>query len=80
MLFVWLVLQVLYYCPGLREGIKKLYNLSKQKDDLKEETDSKEVGEKQMLNYTLVFLFLPKHLIYNMNYSSMIIYLTFYFF
>ncbi|XP_038571234.1 ubiquitin carboxyl-terminal hydrolase 1 isoform X1 [Micropterus salmoides] len=33
------VLQVLYYCPGLREGIKSLYNLSKRKDKLKEETD-----------------------------------------
>lgn len=41
---VWL-LQVLYYCPGLREGIKSLYNLSKRKDKLKEETDKcEEVG------------------------------------
>ncbi|XP_041647301.1 ubiquitin carboxyl-terminal hydrolase 1 isoform X2 [Cheilinus undulatus] len=36
------VLQVLYYCPGLREGIKKLYNLSKRKDKIKEETAQKE--------------------------------------
>lgn len=42
---MWFVLQVLYYCPGLRGGIKKLYNLSKRKDKLKEETDkSEEVG------------------------------------
>ncbi|XP_054458723.1 ubiquitin carboxyl-terminal hydrolase 1 isoform X2 [Anoplopoma fimbria] len=38
------ILQVLYYCPGLREGIKKLYNLSKRKDASKEETDK---GEEQ---------------------------------
>ncbi|CAL8309299.1 unnamed protein product [Lota lota] len=31
------VLQVLYYCPGLRDGIKKLYSRSKSKDKLKEE-------------------------------------------
>ncbi|XP_034035435.1 ubiquitin carboxyl-terminal hydrolase 1 [Thalassophryne amazonica] len=36
------ILQVLYYCPGLREGIKKLYNLSKQKDKPKEESDKSE--------------------------------------
>ncbi|XP_068563755.1 ubiquitin carboxyl-terminal hydrolase 1 isoform X1 [Cebidichthys violaceus] len=33
------ILQVLYYCPGLREGIKKLYTLSKRKHEPKEETD-----------------------------------------
>ncbi|XP_071781748.1 ubiquitin carboxyl-terminal hydrolase 1 [Centroberyx gerrardi] len=32
------ILQVLYYCPGLRDGIKKLYGLSKRKDKPKEET------------------------------------------
>ncbi|KAL7396508.1 hypothetical protein ABVT39_007020 [Epinephelus coioides] len=36
------ILQVLYYCPGLREGIKKLYNLSKRKDKPKEEADASE--------------------------------------
>ncbi|XP_073333103.1 ubiquitin carboxyl-terminal hydrolase 1 [Pagrus major] len=36
------VLQVLYYCPGLREGIKKLYNFSKRKDKSKEDTDESE--------------------------------------
>ncbi|XP_059197760.1 ubiquitin carboxyl-terminal hydrolase 1 isoform X2 [Centropristis striata] len=36
------ILQVLYYCPGLREGIKKLYNLSKRKDNPKEEIDKSE--------------------------------------
>ncbi|XP_070765390.1 ubiquitin carboxyl-terminal hydrolase 1 [Enoplosus armatus] len=36
------VLQVLYYCPGLREGIKSLYNLSKKQDNSKEETDKSE--------------------------------------
>ncbi|KAM9358086.1 ubiquitin carboxyl-terminal hydrolase 1 [Symphorus nematophorus] len=36
------VLQVLHYCPGFREGIKKLYDLSKRKDKSKEETDKSE--------------------------------------
>uniref|UniRef100_A0A8C3G1F8 Ubiquitin carboxyl-terminal hydrolase n=1 Tax=Cyclopterus lumpus TaxID=8103 RepID=A0A8C3G1F8_CYCLU len=36
------ILQVLYYCPGVREGVKKLYNLSKRKDKPKEETDKSE--------------------------------------
>ncbi|XP_039984429.1 ubiquitin carboxyl-terminal hydrolase 1 isoform X1 [Xiphias gladius] len=36
------ILQVLYHCPGLRGGIKKLYNLSKRKDKPKEETDKSE--------------------------------------
>ncbi|CAL8394632.1 unnamed protein product [Boreogadus saida] len=31
------VLQVLYYCPGLRDGIKNLYSRSKSRDKLKEE-------------------------------------------
>ncbi|XP_029988050.1 ubiquitin carboxyl-terminal hydrolase 1 [Sphaeramia orbicularis] len=39
------VLQVLYYCPGLREGIKKLYNLSKRKDKPKEEAGKSEESE-----------------------------------
>ncbi|KAG7513187.1 ubiquitin carboxyl-terminal hydrolase 1 isoform X1 [Solea senegalensis] len=36
------ILQVLYYCPGLRAGIKKLYDLSKGIDKPKEETDKSE--------------------------------------
>ncbi|XP_058494737.1 ubiquitin carboxyl-terminal hydrolase 1 [Solea solea] len=36
------ILQVLYYCPGLRPGIKKLYDLSKGIDKPKEETDKSE--------------------------------------
>ncbi|XP_019954076.2 ubiquitin carboxyl-terminal hydrolase 1 isoform X1 [Paralichthys olivaceus] len=40
------ILQVLYYCPGLRGGIKKLYELSKRKDKPGEETSkSKEQAE-----------------------------------
>ncbi|XP_060890364.1 ubiquitin carboxyl-terminal hydrolase 1 isoform X2 [Labrus mixtus] len=39
------VLQVLYYCPGLREGIKKLYDLSKRKEKLKQESDKSEEAE-----------------------------------
>ncbi|KAM6921030.1 ubiquitin carboxyl-terminal hydrolase 1 [Xenentodon cancila] len=36
------VLQVLYFCPGFREGLKNLYNLSKRKDKPKEETEKSE--------------------------------------
>ncbi|XP_068176143.1 ubiquitin carboxyl-terminal hydrolase 1 [Antennarius striatus] len=36
------VLQVLHYCPRLRDGIKNLYNLSKRKEKSKEETDKGE--------------------------------------
>ncbi|XP_034559872.1 ubiquitin carboxyl-terminal hydrolase 1 isoform X2 [Notolabrus celidotus] len=39
------VLQVLYYCPGLREGIKKLYNLSKKEEKVKDEKDQNEESE-----------------------------------
>ncbi|XP_070816180.1 ubiquitin carboxyl-terminal hydrolase 1 isoform X3 [Chaetodon trifascialis] len=39
------VLQVLCYCPGLREGIKKLHNLSKRKDKAKGEADKSEESE-----------------------------------
>ncbi|KAM6962596.1 ubiquitin carboxyl-terminal hydrolase 1 [Aplochiton taeniatus] len=34
------ILQVLYYCPGLRDGIKKLYKLSKKEVKLKEDASS----------------------------------------
>ena len=47
--YIWLLLQVLYHCPGLRGGIKKLYNLSKRKDKPKEETNKgEEVGALKM--------------------------------
>ncbi|XP_013869733.1 ubiquitin carboxyl-terminal hydrolase 1 [Austrofundulus limnaeus] len=36
------ILQVLYYCPGFREGIKNLFLLSKRKDEPKDETDKSE--------------------------------------
>ncbi|CAN9500873.1 unnamed protein product [Ophioblennius macclurei] len=36
------ILQVLYYCPGFIEGIKKMYNLSRRKENPKEETDKSE--------------------------------------
>ncbi|KAM9384411.1 ubiquitin carboxyl-terminal hydrolase 1 [Pholidichthys leucotaenia] len=36
------VLQVLYYCPGFKEGIKKVYDLSKGKAEPKEEMDKSE--------------------------------------
>uniref|UniRef100_A0A3Q3ADY9 Ubiquitin carboxyl-terminal hydrolase n=1 Tax=Kryptolebias marmoratus TaxID=37003 RepID=A0A3Q3ADY9_KRYMA len=39
------ILQVLYYCPGFREGIKKLFLLSKRKDKPKEEADKNGVSD-----------------------------------
>ncbi|CAL8254890.1 unnamed protein product [Merluccius merluccius] len=42
------VLQVLYYCPGLRDGIKKLYSQSKSKDKLKEEMVKSEDEEESV--------------------------------
>ncbi|XP_069009258.1 ubiquitin carboxyl-terminal hydrolase 1 isoform X1 [Embiotoca jacksoni] len=39
------ILQVLYYCPGFREGIKRLCNLSKRKDKPKDETDKNEEAD-----------------------------------
>ncbi|XP_061739671.1 ubiquitin carboxyl-terminal hydrolase 1 isoform X2 [Nerophis ophidion] len=36
------ILQVLYHCPGLKEGIKSLYNLSKRNSKLGEEIKSEE--------------------------------------
>lgn len=54
---MWFVLQVLNYCPGLRGGIKKLYNLSKRKDKPKEETDkSEEVGAVHKIFHTTLCL------------------------
>ncbi|KAM9848676.1 ubiquitin carboxyl-terminal hydrolase 1 isoform 2-T3 [Aulostomus maculatus] len=39
------ILQVLYYCPGLKEGVKKLYNLSRRKEKPTEEDDKSEETE-----------------------------------
>ncbi|CAB1323906.1 unnamed protein product, partial [Coregonus sp. 'balchen'] len=39
------ILQVLYYCPGLRDGIKNLYNLSKTRDKQKEEAANSDETE-----------------------------------
>uniref|UniRef100_A0A3Q4N1D4 Ubiquitin carboxyl-terminal hydrolase n=1 Tax=Neolamprologus brichardi TaxID=32507 RepID=A0A3Q4N1D4_NEOBR len=39
------ILQVLYYCPGFREGIKKLHDLSIQTEKPKEETEKNGVPE-----------------------------------
>ncbi|XP_037530463.1 ubiquitin carboxyl-terminal hydrolase 1 [Nematolebias whitei] len=36
------ILQVLYYCPGFRDGIKNMFLLSKREDKLKKETDQSE--------------------------------------
>ncbi|XP_028300886.1 ubiquitin carboxyl-terminal hydrolase 1 isoform X2 [Gouania willdenowi] len=39
------VLQVLFYCPGFRDGIKKLHSLYLEKDKLKEGTDTNDKTE-----------------------------------
>lgn len=43
------VLQVLYYCPGLKEGIKKLYNLPRKKEKPKDENEKTEETEEEPL-------------------------------
>lgn len=48
----FLSLKVLYHCPGLREGVKKLYKLSKTTDRTKEESDkSEEVIENKYFRF-----------------------------
>ncbi|XP_007550900.1 ubiquitin carboxyl-terminal hydrolase 1 isoform X1 [Poecilia formosa] len=41
------ILQVLYYCPGFREGVKKLYDLSKRPEKPKDETAKNEEPQSQ---------------------------------
>ncbi|PWA21114.1 hypothetical protein CCH79_00009458 [Gambusia affinis] len=41
------ILQVLYYCPGFREGVKNLYNLSKRPEKSKDETAKNEEHDAQ---------------------------------
>lgn len=41
------ILQVLYYCPGFREGVKKLYDLSKRQERPKDEADKNEQPQYQ---------------------------------
>ncbi|XP_055077499.1 ubiquitin carboxyl-terminal hydrolase 1 isoform X1 [Periophthalmus magnuspinnatus] len=41
------VLQVLYHCPGLREGIKKLHSLCKNKEKAKDESEKAEETEEE---------------------------------
>lgn len=47
-----LMLQVLYYCPGLREGIKQLYDLSKRRDKSKEEAEKNDQVGPVEVNFT----------------------------
>ncbi|XP_018546331.1 ubiquitin carboxyl-terminal hydrolase 1 isoform X3 [Lates calcarifer] len=60
------ILQVLYYCPGLRGGIKKLYNLTKRKDKPKEETDKSEEQTESVAE------FLPAHIELLGSFNSLI--------
>lgn len=56
--------QVLYYCPGLREGIKKLYNFSKRKDKPKDEADKSEEVGANFLSIYILFLGLLYSIVY----------------
>ncbi|MEQ2280930.1 hypothetical protein AMECASPLE_025197 [Ameca splendens] len=42
-----LYLQVLYHCPGFRQGVKKLYDLSKRRKKPADETDKNEESQSQ---------------------------------
>ncbi|XP_072245197.1 ubiquitin carboxyl-terminal hydrolase 1 [Leuresthes tenuis] len=64
------ILQVLYYCPGFREGIKKLYSLSKRKEKTKEETNEKE--EPQSHQSDSVSETLPSHIELLGSFNSLI--------
>ncbi|NXS56776.1 UBP1 hydrolase, partial [Brachypteracias leptosomus] len=52
------VLQVLYFCPGFKTGVKQLYNIiSKKKESLKDEGEQKEKGnckEDPLASYELI--------------------------
>ncbi|XP_042321289.1 ubiquitin carboxyl-terminal hydrolase 1 [Sceloporus undulatus] len=49
------ILQVLYFCPGFKTGVKKLFNvISKKKESLKEEIDKGTIKEDSLASYDLV--------------------------
>uniref|UniRef100_A0A1A8S2G3 Ubiquitin carboxyl-terminal hydrolase n=1 Tax=Nothobranchius rachovii TaxID=451742 RepID=A0A1A8S2G3_9TELE len=64
------ILQVLYYCPGFREGIKKLHDLSKQKDTPKEETQKSEEPPSQQSDGASEAL--PSHMELLWSFNSLI--------
>ena len=45
--------QVLYHCPGLRDGIKKLYSCSTSREIVKQETLTREEEEEVCLSVCL---------------------------
>ncbi|XP_056133169.1 ubiquitin carboxyl-terminal hydrolase 1 [Lampris incognitus] len=61
------ILQVLYYCPGLRDGLKKLYSLSKTKDKPKEETAKSDVEQAESTEEAL-----PAHMELLGSFNSLI--------
>ncbi|XP_041862890.1 ubiquitin carboxyl-terminal hydrolase 1 [Melanotaenia boesemani] len=63
------ILQVLYYCPGFKEGIKKLYDISKRKDKLKAENDKNEAQSQQS---DCVCVSLPAHIELLSSFTSLI--------
>ncbi|XP_077189627.1 ubiquitin carboxyl-terminal hydrolase 1 isoform X1 [Paroedura picta] len=49
------ILQVLYFCPGFKTGVKLLFNIiSKKKESLKEEIDKGIIKEDSLASYELV--------------------------
>ncbi|XP_061594698.1 ubiquitin carboxyl-terminal hydrolase 1 isoform X2 [Cololabis saira] len=61
------VLQVLYFCPGFREGLKKLYNLSKRKEKDKPKEDTEKSEESDCASDTL-----PAHIELIGSFNSLI--------
>lgn len=64
------ILQVLYYCPGFKEGIKKLYDISKRKDKPKAENDKNEEAQSQQSDCVCVSL--PAHIELLGSFTSLI--------
>nr|XP_003220186.1 PREDICTED: ubiquitin carboxyl-terminal hydrolase 1 isoform X1 [Anolis carolinensis]XP_008107548.1 PREDICTED: ubiquitin carboxyl-terminal hydrolase 1 isoform X1 [Anolis carolinensis] len=49
------ILQVLYFCPGFKTGVKQLFNIiSKKKESLKDELDKGTIKEDSLAGYELV--------------------------
>nr|XP_056701264.1 ubiquitin carboxyl-terminal hydrolase 1 [Euleptes europaea] len=49
------ILQVLYFCPGFKTGVKRLFNIiSQKKESLKEEIDKGIIKEDSLASYELV--------------------------
>ncbi|XP_048831840.1 ubiquitin carboxyl-terminal hydrolase 1 isoform X2 [Brienomyrus brachyistius] len=50
------ILQVLYYCPGFKDAIKVLYNLSKKKEKPKQDADNEQEGAEEAIPMNIELL------------------------